>query len=169
MVSGTMRAGSLSWRPGPDAPWLAAVVVVFSGLPAASGGPTIWTDPAPEVAQLPEAIAAAFDEPLTVLGPDRDEAEWWAGAPSVVRDPQGAFWKAARMRSPEHPVGLRGYEIRLLRSADGLRFERVRSIHRSELPIPGFERPALVLDPQTRRFKLYACGPWRDGAWCSLK
>jgi hypothetical protein len=128
-----------------------------------------WAGPTPEVRELPEAIASAFRRHTIILKPDRDEAEWWAGAPSVVRDEQGTFWLAARMRSPEHPVGLRGYEIRLLKSADGLRFEKVRSIHRSELPIPGFERPALVLDPRTRRFKLYVCGPWREGPWCILK
>lgn len=150
-----------------------AALAVIAGLlltgPAVSETAPVWTGPIPEVQPLPGAIAAAFNQAVTVLEPDRNEPEWWAGAPSVVLDDSGTFWMAARMRSPEYPVGLRGYEIRLLKSADGIRFEPVRSIHRSELPIPGFERPALVVDPRTRQFKLYVCGPWQDGPWCILK
>jgi hypothetical protein len=137
--------------------------------PAASGDHPVWTGPTPKIWPLPEPIESAFHNPITILRPDKNEAEWWAGAPSVVRDDAGIFWLAARMRSPEHPVGLRGYEIRLLKSADGLHFKPVRSLHRSDLPIPGFERPALVLDPGTRRFKLYVCGPWKEGPWCIVK
>jgi len=104
-----------------------------------------------------------------VLSPDKDAAEWWAGAPSVVRDSKGIFWLACRMRTAEAPRGLRGYEIRILRSDDGIHFEKVHSIHRKAVPIPGFERPALLIDPQTSRFKLYACGPWKSGPWSIIK
>ena len=35
--------------------------------------------------------------------------------------------------------------------------------------MPGFERPALLQDPVTGKFKLYACGPWKDGVWSIIK
>jgi len=66
-------------------------------------------------------------------------------------------------------AGLRGYEIRILRSADGIHFSKVHSLPREKVPIPGFERPALLTDPQTGRFKLYGCGPWKSGPWSIIK
>ncbi len=114
-------------------------------------------------------MAGAFRQYVVILGPDKDRAEWWAGAPSVVRDRNGTFWLACRMRTADAPRGLRGYEIRILRSGDGVHFEKVHSIRREAVPIPGFERPALMLDPNTGQFKLYACGPWRGGPWSIIK
>ncbi len=115
-------------------------------------------------------IAAALAGPYSVvLKPDKDEAEWWAGAPSVARGSDGVFWMACRMRTPEAPRGLRGYEIRILRSEDGEHFEAVHHIKREDVPIPGFERPALLVDPKSGQFKLYACGPWQNGPWCIVK
>ena len=104
-----------------------------------------------------------------ILEPDRNEPEWWAGAPSVARDRDGTFWLACRMRTADAPRGLRGYEIRILRSDDGIHFARVHCIRREDVPIPGFERPALLTDPRTGRFKLYACGPWKGGPWSIIK
>ncbi|MCG8310827.1 MAG: hypothetical protein MI975_25790 [Cytophagales bacterium] len=114
-------------------------------------------------------ISSGLDAYTTVLKPAKDQPEYWAGAPSVVRDDEGTFWMAARMRSPEHPRGLRGYEIRILKSDDGVKFRKVHSIRREEVPIPGFERPALLIDPKTKKFKLYACGPWKSGPWAIIK
>lgn len=105
----------------------------------------------------------------TILKPDRDEPDWWAGAPSVTRGPDGVFWMACRMRTADAPRGLRGYEIRILKSADGVRFEAVHAIRREDVPIPGFERPALLFDPRAGKFKLYACGPWQGGPWSIIK
>jgi len=96
--------------------------------------------------------------------PDRDAPEWWAGAPSVVRDDEGAFWMAARMRTADAPLGLRGYEIRIYRSDDGLSFEPVHGIRREDVPVPGFERPALLRDPRSGLFMLYGCSPI-DRVW----
>jgi hypothetical protein len=104
-----------------------------------------------------------------VLRPDEDEPEWWAGAPSVVVDDDGTFWMACRMRTAESERGLRGYEIRILRSEDGVTFNKVHSIHRDDMPIPGFERPALLRDAESGQFKLYGCGPWQGGAWGIFK
>lgn len=128
-----------------------------------------WSGQSPEIANSLKHISSKFDEYTVVLKPDKDEPEYWAGAPSVVRDDEGSFWMAARMRSPEHPRGLRGYEIRILKSKDGVNFKKVHKIHREDVPIPGFERPALLIDPITKKFKLYACGPWEGGLWSIIK
>lgn len=114
------------------------------------------------------ALAARFSTWSVVAQPDRDEAEWWVGAPSVCRDDAGDFWLAARMRTGEDRLGRRGYEIRIYRSEDGLAYEPVHSIRRADVPIAGFERPALVRDPETGRFRLYACGPI-DDIWCIVR
>jgi hypothetical protein len=124
----------------------------------------------PEASSSYGRIGEALRGPgITVLRPDESKPEWWAGASSVVRGEDGTFWMACRMRSADLPRGLRGYEIRILKSADGERFETVHRIKNTEVPIAGFERPALLRDPDTGRFKLYACGPWQDGLWCILK
>lgn len=112
-------------------------------------------------------IVDRFDEYDVILRPDESEPEWWAGAPSVARGADGTFWLAARMRTAESPRGLRGYEIRILKSDDGVNFEKAHSIHRDDVPIPGFERPALLF--HEGRFKLYACGPWQGGPWGIIK
>lgn len=114
-------------------------------------------------------IAEKFTDYHVVLTPDKDAPEYWAGAPSVARGTDGTFWLAARMRTAESPRGLRGYELRILRSDDGIAFEHAHTIHRDDVPIPGFERPALLRDPRTGKFKLYACGPWQDGPWQIIK
>ena len=114
-------------------------------------------------------IAQKFQNYDVILKPDKDEAEWWAGAPSVVRDRKGVFWLACRMRTANSPRGLRGYEIRILCSEDGIYFKKVHRILREDVPIPGFERPSLLIDPQTGRFKLYVCGPWKQGPWSIIK
>ena len=128
-----------------------------------------WKGPVPAIANEFSLIADKFTSYDVVLKPDKDAPEYWAGAPSVVQDDKGDFWMAARMRSPEHPRGLRGYEIRILKSNDGINFKQVHRIGREEVPIPGFERPALVIDPVSKKFKLYACGPWQNGPWSIIK
>ncbi len=89
------------------------------------------------IARLPTALR----EYKVIVEPDKNEPEWWAGAPSVVRDRTGTFWLACRMRTADAPRGLRGYEIRILRSDDGVHFMKVLSVRREDVPIPGFERP----------------------------
>ena len=128
-----------------------------------------WDGPNPSIVPQLRSIADKFINYDVVLKPDKDAAEYWAGAPSVVRDEKGIFWMAARMRSPEYPRGLRGYEIRILRSEDGINFNKYHSILREEVPIAGFERPALLIDPVTQKFKLYACGPWQENPWSIIK
>ena len=121
-----------------------------------------------EVANLFGNIQQKFQQWDTVAVPDEDGPEWWAGGPSVARGDDGTFWMAARMRTPDAPLGLRGYEVRIYRSDDGITFERAHSIKREDVPIKGFERPSLLRDPETGAFKLYGCGPLEDG-WSIVK
>jgi hypothetical protein len=115
-----------------------------------------------------DKIVEAMARYTVVLEPDRNLPEWWAGAPSVVRAPDGTFYLAARMRHDESPKGRRGYEIRILESADGKSFQPIHHITREAAGVPGFERPALVIDPVTGQFKLYACAGLERG-WTILK
>ncbi len=123
----------------------------------------------PQITSDFQNISDRFNQYDVVLEPDKNAAEWWAGAPSVVIDKDGTFWMACRMRSPEAPRGNRGYELRILSSKDGIHFKKEKSILRTDVPIPGFERPALLIDPETGMFKLYACGAFKDGIWSIIK
>ena len=114
------------------------------------------------------SIARAAETYTTVLEPDENTPEWWAGAPSVVRGDDGTFYLAARMREGRSPRGQRGYEIRILRSEDGRRFEPIHRIRREDAGVPVFERPSLVRVPETGRFRLYGCSGLEWG-WSILK
>jgi hypothetical protein len=61
----------------------------------------------PDVKPIFGEIPRRFEKYDVVLEPDKNE-----------RDKQGVFWLAARMRTADSPRGNRGYEIRILRSAD---------------------------------------------------
>ena len=97
-----------------------------------------------------------------ILTPDKDKPDWWAGAPSIaIKD--DIFYLAARMREAESPRGQRGYEIRILKSIDGKKYRKVKTIHRKDTDLPGFERPSLIYDKNTSKFKLYGCGQFPEG------
>ena len=98
-----------------------------------------------------------------VLEPDENQAEWWAGAPSILKINNSQFYLAARMREGDSPRGRRGYEIRLLASTDGRNFSKIHSIKRKDMPVQGFERPALVRVPETGKIRLYGCGEMKEG------
>ncbi|HOX36647.1 MAG TPA: hypothetical protein PL033_01555 [Candidatus Brocadiia bacterium] len=115
-----------------------------------------------------DAILKANNSYSVILEPDQNTPEWWAGAPSVCRGADGTFYLACRMREGNSPRGVRGYEIRILKSADGVHFKHVKSIKREDAGVAGFERPAIVHDPLTGRFKLYGCAGFPRG-WCILK
>jgi hypothetical protein len=149
--------------------WRISIARVVTACALLAGGAGAAQESLPAVGGPLGAIPEKFREFEVILEPPVNEAEWWAGAPSVCRDADGVFWLACRMRTAESPRGLRGYELQILRSGDGVRFERVKTIHRDDVPIPGFERPALLIDPATGHFKLYACGPWQGGPWGIIK
>ena len=84
-------------------------------------------------------IAAACQMHVTILKPDEDLPEWWAGAPSVVRAVDGGFYLAARMREGRSPRGQRGYEVRILKREDGRVFAPIHHIRREDANVPVFE------------------------------
>ncbi len=104
-----------------------------------------------------------------VLRPDRDEPGYWAGAPSVVQADDGTFYLVVRMRGTDNPPGQRGYELRILKSTDGVQFEPVHAIRRQDAGLRGFERAALVINPATNQFRLYACATTEEMSWHILK
>ncbi|MFX0097968.1 MAG: hypothetical protein ACFFCS_00185 [Candidatus Hodarchaeota archaeon] len=115
-----------------------------------------------------EDIVKALADFKKVVEPEKNEANWWAGAPSVAFDPENhEFWLAVRMRTAEGRRGQRGYEIRILKSKEGEKFDVVRKIHRKDLGVPVLERPALVFTPD-RKFRLYGCSPFL-GQWTIWK
>jgi len=93
----------------------------------------------------------------TILEPEHDACDWWAGAPSVAQGPDGTVWLACRMREADSPRGERGYAIWILRSSDAYTFERVHTTTREQVGTVASERPALVVGRLTRRPKLYLC------------
>jgi len=80
------------------------------------GLPADWQGTIPEIQNLYGDLTKKLDSYDVILAPDTIAPGWWAGAPSVVQDKNGSFWLACRMRTAEGPRGLRGYEIRILRS-----------------------------------------------------
>lgn len=104
----------------------------------------------------------------TVVEPEKNEASWWAGAPSVAYDNNTReFWLAVRMRTAEGARGSRGYEIRILKSKDGENFSLIKKIHRTEMDVAVFERPSLVIKPDGQ-FCLYGCSAFM-GQWAIWK
>ena len=114
-------------------------------------------------------LAAALSNYEVVLEPDEDIPEWWAGAPSVTRAPDGAFFMAARMRHADSPRGRRGYAVRILRSTDGRRFEPVANLTREDAGVPGFERPSLLFNPENGRYSLFCCAGLEEHGWSILR
>lgn len=113
-------------------------------------------------------IVDALSQFETVVEPEKNEANWWAGAPSVAFDAENhEFWLAVRMRTAEGVRGSRGYEIRVLKSHDGRRFSLVRKLHRDDMNCAVFERPALVRTP-AGKFRLYGCSSFL-GQWAIWK
>ena len=58
-----------------------------------------WDGPTPHVATDYAHIFDNFRQYDIILEPEQNAQDWWAGAPSVVRDDQGRFWMACRMRT----------------------------------------------------------------------
>jgi len=79
---------------------------------------------------------------LTVLEPPGRGRGWWVGCPSVLDDGDRVLL-AYRLRRPRGLDEDRGYECRIAASADGLQFDDVWSVRKSELRSTSIERLCL--------------------------
>ena len=70
-----------------------AILALLAGS-VALPGQAQWTGPTPEVKAIYGGIPARFQQYEVILQPDQNAPDWWAGAPSVVRDRNGVFWLA---------------------------------------------------------------------------
>ena len=110
------------------------------------------TGPAPAPPTSPEQLHRFLADAELVVPPDVGGPGSWAGAPSALRDDDGTWWLAYRMR---RPVGEgRGYANVIARSADGVRFEPVVHLWSGDFGAESLERPALVRTPEGR-WRLY--------------
>ncbi len=116
-----------------------------------------------QVSLMLSLIKSNLSKFTIVLEPDKNEKDWWAGAPSVVHANNGLFYLTARMRESISPRGRRGYEIKILESQDGIHFREIHQIHRDDTNVPVFERASIVQDPKTNKFRLYGCSSFGEG------
>jgi hypothetical protein len=91
---------------------------------------------------------------VVVEAPGRGEGFWAGGPSSVLVD--GTYWLAYRLRRPVDQG--RGYANVVARSDDGLSFQPVATVTRSQFSCASLERPALVQRPD---------GGWRLYISCS--
>ena len=97
------------------------------------------------------ALLPRPDESTVVIAPPGPGRGYWAGAPSAALGDDGIYL-AYRLR---RPIGAgRGYATTVARSADGVRFETVATIHSDDVGAESLERPELVRD-HSGRWRLY--------------
>ncbi len=81
----------------------------------------------------------------TVIEPLGNDEGWWAGAPSVLHDPDtGKTYLYYRLRRPRGLELERGGEVRIAESDDGLNFTTIWSAKKTEFDSDSMERSALV-------------------------
>lgn len=109
------------------------------------------------------AVRPLFDpRSLTrIAEPPQGGVGWWAGAPSVLRDVDGSVLLAYRLRAPRPR---RGYELRIARGDDGLRFTTIWSCAKEALGSASLERACLVRAGSAYRLYLSFVDP-ADGRW----
>jgi hypothetical protein len=95
----------------------------------------------PDIPRRPEP-GPFWADATVVAAPADPRPGAWVGAPSAVRDDDGTWWLAYRVR---HPVGEgRGYANVVARSTDGAAFTPVVELTKDRFGAESLERPALV-------------------------
>ncbi|GLZ07532.1 hypothetical protein Acsp03_49980 [Actinomadura sp. NBRC 104412] len=91
-----------------------------------------------------------------VLSPERPEAGYWVGCPSVLYE-RGRFWLTYRQRRPRGATDERGWRCAVAVSDDGQNFTDVWSVHKDELGTSSMERFCLTAtdDDRYRLFVSY--------------
>lgn len=98
-----------------------------------------------------ESIIPNLENYKTIFPPEGRGKGNWVGAPSVIKMPGDQVWMAYRTRTPDK----RGYKVTIAKSTDCFSFTSVFTIYAEELGVDSLERPALIRDPVTGKFKLY--------------
>ncbi len=97
-----------------------------------------------------------YERSIVVRDPPGSGPGWWAGAPSAVRQRDGSYVLAYRLR---RPVGQgRGYANVFAHSVDGVHFEDVASLTSDDFECESLQRPALISLPD---------GSWRIYVSCA--
>jgi len=97
--------------------------------------------------KIHQTLPPPFDpaEGVTVVHPPGQGPGWWAGAPAGCVDPDsGNIFLTYRIRRPRGEPDDRGGRCILARSTDGVRFESIWTMTKSDLDSPSLERSDLV-------------------------
>ncbi|MFB6146441.1 MAG: hypothetical protein ABEJ08_01995 [Halobacteriaceae archaeon] len=121
----------------------------------------------------PQQILADREFVDVVLDPPALEPGHWTGAGDVWIDRDaGEYWLTTRWRSPHEKGASWASGVQVLRSDDGVDFEEVVSMHRTDLSdrfaddrIVGVENQQLLRDPRTGRFHLYLSLHKHERGW----
>ena len=94
------------------------------------------------------------DHGIVLKEPERGEPGYWAGAPSVLYEPdKQRFLLTYRQRCPPETNPGRGWRCAVAASDDGIHFDDIWEIHKDELNTPSMERFSLI--PYAGRYRLY--------------
>ena len=93
---------------------------------------------------------------IVIREPERGETGYWAGAPGVYRDEETSiFYLAYRHRRPIGVSDERGYLSVIAEGTDGIHFENIWTVHKSEVETASMERSCLRRLGD--RWALYLC------------
>lgn len=95
------------------------------------------------------------DDGELVLGPEQAVHGYWAGSPGVTYEPAAnRFLLTYRYRRPrEHTDGDRGWRCAIAQSSDGVHFEDLWAVEKTELASASMER--FCLTPTPSGYRLY--------------
>ena len=89
----------------------------------------------------------------------------WTGGCSCLKDKDGMIYLAYRVRN----LKKRGYKLCIVSSEDGIHFDMIKSMFKQDFGVvDSLERPCLLQDPKTGKYKLYLCLDKR-GEWLIYK
>ena len=97
--------------------YLVMVVICFAALPVAPGLGTSDERGVPKLEALLGNIPAALRQYDVIVEPDKNEAEWWAGAPSVAPNPSCTISPVPRTTSKPESASARARKYPTPRSS----------------------------------------------------
>lgn len=105
------------------------------------------------LAQLPHFD---LEQAVVVRAPERPEAGYWVGCPSVLVEPErGRILMTYRERRPRGAAQERGWRCTIAESSDGVHFNDVWQVEKGELETSSMERFSLLPEPDGDGYLLY--------------